>query len=268
MSNLNRVWIPSPCYNSRYGSGVRLLVLHTAEGARTYRDLGAYFQNAGNQVSSHVGIDDTLGTVGEYVKRTNAAWTAGNANPEGDQAELCGFASWSTSTWKNQHHNMLVNAAQWLTEEAAKYDLPLVALTPSQAQGGGRGVCHHVDLGSWGGGHTDCGSGFPMSYVLDLAKGGTPQTTEVLEMNHLAFDTDGTSTIVIPKEYRGGDYELVFACSKSSEIEVDKPGFSDDSLILSYDAKAQSTAINDGLKMAVVRRATGTAPIAFSFQHK
>jgi hypothetical protein len=41
-------------------------------------------------------------------------------------------------------------------------------------------VCQHIDLGSAGGGHVDCGSGFPYDYVLDLAKGGAgsqPQPT-------------------------------------------------------------------------------------------
>ncbi len=60
------------------GLGVRLVVLHTAEGARTFEDLGAFF--AGDSgVSSHVGIDDTPGIIGEYVRPENKAWTQGNA---------------------------------------------------------------------------------------------------------------------------------------------------------------------------------------------
>jgi len=151
-------------------------VVHTAEGATNYRDLGNYFANPSVQASSHVGIDDNRGECGQYVQRSGAAWTAANANPVAIQAELCGFASWTTSTWKNQHGNMLRNAADWIAEEAEHYNIPIKALTPSQAQGSGVGVCQHKDLGSWGGGHVDCGSGFPMDYVLDLAK-GTPEET-------------------------------------------------------------------------------------------
>jgi hypothetical protein len=176
---LQRVWIPSPNYSSRGGSGVRLIVLHTAEGSTTYESLGNYFQQDVG-VSSHVGIDDKRGKVGEYVTRGNKAWTQGNANPVAVSAELCGFASWSTSTWQNSHQNMLQNAAEWVAEEAAKFGLPITKLTSSQAQGSGRGVCQHIDLGSWGGGHVDCGSGFPMDYVLDLARGegtSTPPST-------------------------------------------------------------------------------------------
>ena len=68
---------------------------------------------------------------------------------------------------------MLVNAADWIREECARFDLPMRRLTPAEAQGGGRGVCMHVDLGSWGGGHWDCGPGFPFDDVLAVA-GGSP----------------------------------------------------------------------------------------------
>jgi hypothetical protein len=167
---LKRVWIPSPNYSSRGGSGVRLIVLHTAEGARTIESLGGFFQgNVG--ASSHVGADDKSNTIGEYVKRGNKAWTQSSYNPVAVSIELCAFASWSNDEW-HRHPNMLDNCAKWIAEEAAYYGLPITRLNASQAQGSGRGVCQHVDLGSAGGGHHDCGSGFPMDHVLDLAKGG------------------------------------------------------------------------------------------------
>lgn len=178
--SLTRKWIPSPNYSSRGGSAVRLIVIHTAEGATTIESLGNFFKSSANEVSSHCGADDKNNTVGEYVKRGNKAWTASNANPIAVQIELCGFASWSTATWKNNHHNMLENCAKWIAEEAKAYGIPITKLSASQAQGSGRGVCQHKDLGSWGGGHHDCGSGFPMDYVLDLAKGGAPPKEEVL----------------------------------------------------------------------------------------
>jgi hypothetical protein len=167
---LTRKWIPSPNYSSRGGSGVRLIVVHTAEGATTIESLGSYFASSSSQVSSHAGADDKKGIIGEYVKRGNKAWTQGNANPVCVSIELCAFAKWSTDEW-HRHPNMLDNCAKWIAEEAAYYGLPIVALNDAQAQGSGRGVCQHENLGSWGGGHWDCGSGFPMGYVLDLAGG-------------------------------------------------------------------------------------------------
>ena len=172
---LTRKPIPSPNYSSRGGATVRLIVVHTAEGARTYQELGNYFASSSSGVSSHVGIDDTPGVVGEYVKRPNKAWTQGNANPVAVSAELCAFAAWDRAEW-GKHTWMLENCAHWIAEEAAHFKLPIVKLTPAQAQASGRGVCQHSDLGSWGGSHWDCGSGFPINQVLELATeiaGGT-----------------------------------------------------------------------------------------------
>jgi hypothetical protein len=171
--SLNRVWIPSPNQSSRGGAGVRLVCIHTAEGALTYQSLGSYFGSASAQVSSHVGIDDTPGTVGEYVKPEAKAWTAAQYNPVAIQAELCAFAAWTTSDWDN-HPTMLANTAQWIREECNRYGLPIVKLSASEAQGSGRGVCGHVELGSGGGGHWDPGPAFPWPDVLDMARGDSP----------------------------------------------------------------------------------------------
>ena len=168
---LRRVAIPSPNYSSRGGSGVRLIVIHTAEGCTTYPSLGAYFQGDVG-VSSHVGIDDvTPGEIGEYVARGGKAWTAAAANPYSVQAETTGFAAWTLDEW-HAHPTMLANTAAWIAEECAAFGIPMVALTAAQAQGGGTGVCQHADLGAAGGGHWDCGSGFPMGEVLQMAGGG------------------------------------------------------------------------------------------------
>lgn len=163
--------MPSPCYSSRGGEGVRLIVLHTAEGSTSIESLGAYFANPATEASSHVGIDDKPNTVGEYVYRSQKAWTAANANPVAVQAELCAFAAWDLATWQ-AHPNMLANTAAWIAEEAAAFDIPLVKLDANAAQGGARGVCQHNDLGAWGGGHWDCGPAFPIDDVLAMAAGG------------------------------------------------------------------------------------------------
>ena len=41
--SLRRVWMPSPNYSSRGGARVRLIVVHTAEGALTIEALGSFF---------------------------------------------------------------------------------------------------------------------------------------------------------------------------------------------------------------------------------
>lgn len=179
---LRRVAIPSPNYSSRGGATVTTIVLHTAEGATSYQSLGAFFQNPASGVSSHVGIDDTPATVGEYVRRDGSSWTAANANRWAVQAELCAFAAWTPADW-SRHQVMLENTAAWIAEEAAAFGIPIVKLSPAQAQDPNvRGVCQHVDLGSMGGGHWDCGPGFPFAEVLAMAAGGTGPTTEDSDM--------------------------------------------------------------------------------------
>ena len=188
---IKRIWIPSPNYSSRGGSGVRLIVVHTAEGARTIESLGSFFQgNVG--ASSHVGADDKVNTLGEYVKRGNKAWTQSSYNPVAVSIELCGFASWSTNEWRNNHDNMLRNCAAWIAEEAKHYGLPITRLNSSQAQGSGRGVCGHNELGAGGGGHWDPGPDFPWDYVIDLAKGGSTSKPEDSDMITSAVSSGGT----------------------------------------------------------------------------
>jgi hypothetical protein len=168
---LKRVWIPSPNYSSRGGSAVKTICLHTAEGALTYQSLGNFFSSSSAGVSSHVGIDDTPGEIGEYVARPNKAWTQGNANPWCVSVELCAFAAWTTAEW-DKHPQMLRNVADWIAEESAHFGIPITLLNESQAQSGAAGVCDHNALGAMGGGHWDVGTGFPMSRVLDMARGG------------------------------------------------------------------------------------------------
>src|SRR4029077_16113001 len=138
---------------------------------------GNFFKNPASGVSSHVGIDDNRGIIGEYVQRSGKAWTQGNANPYSVAAELCAWAEWSASEWA-YHSVMLENTAQWIAEEAAHFGIPLRALSGAEAQGGQTGVCQHADLGASGGGHWDCGPSFPIHQVIEMAGGAEPEKGE------------------------------------------------------------------------------------------
>jgi hypothetical protein len=205
---LHRVWIGSPNYSSRGGAGVRLVVIHTAEGALTYQSLGNYFTSPSAGVSSHTGIDDTPNTIGEYVVPPNKAWTAANYNPIAIQTELCAFAAWTPNDWAN-HPTMLQNCAAWIREECDRYDIPIVKLSAAEAQSSGRGVCGHVDLGTGGGGHWDPGPSFPWNDVIELAKHGAqppPAVTEQKDPNMIAVG-----------QMKDGRFE-VFVESKDGEV--------------------------------------------------
>lgn len=160
---LRRVSIPSPNVSGRR-SEVRLIVIHTAEGGTTFEGLGSFFAAPSSKVSSHVGIDDRPGVIGEYVKPDRVAWTQGNANGFSVAAELLGFARWSRDEWL-RHPAMLANTGAWIAEEAHRFDIPI-----TKVSGAGRGVCGHVDL-SGPGGHWDPGPGFPWDVVLAAATG-------------------------------------------------------------------------------------------------
>jgi hypothetical protein len=251
---LSRIWIPSPCYSGRNYSDARLIVMHTAEGARTYSDLGHFFQNPNNAVSSHVGIDDTLDTIGEYVTRGNKAWTQADYNYVAVAAELCGFAAWTRDEWMNHHHNMLRNAADWVREECDRAGLPITALSDAQAQGSSKGCCQHINLGAGGGGHVDCGPGFPWEYVLDLARNGTPAKDLGIggTVFYLDFDEDGSAPLVFTNEEADGKHRVRLFCNRSCTAEIDLRTVTE-SVTLGYDAGPQGLKIPAGVKCGVVR---------------
>ena len=173
---LTRVWTPSPNYSG--GGTKRLLVAHSMEGftgSNGALDCARYFQgNVG--ASSQVCIDNNRGKVWECVSRSNGAWTQCNYNSVSVSAEMSGYASWSRDKWLGEREPSLRNLADWLAEESKALGIPLVKLTPSQAQSSGRGVCYHSDLGSAGCGHSDPGAGFPIDQVLAWAGGSSPTT--------------------------------------------------------------------------------------------
>lgn len=188
---LNEIWIPSPHYSTNRGA-YNKAVLHTTEGAMKIRDLGSWFQNPSAGCSSHHGADNyERGVFGAYVNENHKAWTQGNANDYCLSLEQCAYASWSRDTWLNSKGTLLHNTADWLAYVCGKYSIPLVVLNNSQAQNpSARGICQHINLGSWGSGHVDCGSGFPMDKVLEWAKGSTgsaPGSAEADVSSAVAF---------------------------------------------------------------------------------
>ena len=280
-AKLKRQWISSPNYSSRYGQKVRLIVIHSTEGAQTQQALGNFFANPASQVSSHVGIDNAAAwSVGEYVKPGNSAWTAGNANPCSIQAELCtpsgASANWSRATWLSKN-NMINKTAAWVAEEAKRYGIPIVALSSSQAQGGARGVCMHLNLGAWGGGHVDCGSGFPMNEVIKRAKagGGAAPAAGVAyderdnDMVLLFAGGDKDAPVVVPGYFNDGKGRIRLGCRTNAKVRCDWVGTDQAtaSVDLGYSAGAQGFPIPKGGMMAILHLDEGTGPVAMCFTH-
>jgi hypothetical protein len=172
---LEEVWIPTANYSYRDPGAVTRLVLHTTEGVQRIRDLGYFFQGPVG-ASSHSGSDNYEDLVfGAYVDENDSAWTQANANPWCISLEQCtpegASYTWSRDYWLGSYERLLRNGAYWLAAMGAKWNIPLTELSPSQAQNPGvRGVCQHVDLGSMGGNHGNCGPGYPIDVVLGWAR--------------------------------------------------------------------------------------------------
>jgi hypothetical protein len=155
-------------------------VVHTSEGAQTFRSLGNFLANPANQVSYQVGFDDTTATeCGEYVAHNLTAWAAMSANSWGEHGCCCtpsgASSGWSRADWL-AHDNMLRACGAWLGEEAARYRVPLVKIGASEITAGRSGVCGHGDCSAAGAGgsHTDPGSNFPWDVVIAYAIGASP----------------------------------------------------------------------------------------------
>jgi len=233
---LTREWHPSPSYSSRGGAGVRLIVVHTSAGATSNPNL-ANFLCGSNGVSYHISVDNVSGGQSapfcyEYVTRGNKPWANCNYNGVSITGCFCttpeGGAGWSRDYWLSAQDRALWNMAAWVREESDYFGIPLVALSASQAQGSGRGVCQHADLGSNGCGHSDCGTGFPMDELIRRAKGGTPppepEPVQPLYEEDMAMQVvlgeDNKASIVIPY----GVSHLRLACSQGAHVNVEWPG--------------------------------------------
>lgn len=156
---------------AKWKGGPRLLVIHTAEGATTAEDLGAWFQSeAGSEGSSHAGIGQT-GDYAEFVRYSDTAWTAPPVNDDAEQVELCGFAKWSRAQWL-ERPDMLETLARWLAWRAQVRGIPLRHVKGTSLRLGRAGVTTHVDINKvWKqSSHWDPGTGFPMDLVLTRAK--------------------------------------------------------------------------------------------------
>lgn len=160
--------------SSREGGRVHLLVLHTTEGHDAPSGnppldlvgLGALFDS--EEASSHF-ASNRDGRIARYVEDERKAWTQCNFNPVSLSLEQIGFASFSKRQWF-ERHEQLHAAAEFILYGHRHHGVPIQA---GRVSGGGvarDGVVQHSDLGGIGCGHSDCGPGYPIGYVILLAQ--------------------------------------------------------------------------------------------------
>lgn len=153
---------------------VRLLGIHTAEGARTDETLGDFMDRVGN-VSYHDGCDDESLT--RYVTHNRSAWALRSGNKISLNLCTVGFAKWSRSQWL-EHKKMLQTTAWWIEKESWDHKIPLRKLSSLEAGKAVRdsnhsgGVIGHINYteGTGDGTHWDPGPNFPWDVVMSQAQ--------------------------------------------------------------------------------------------------
>jgi hypothetical protein len=148
--------------SSRRGLKPRIIVLHTTEGHNRpglsdLRGLVSWFDNPKAQASSHIG-NDAEGHDARMVPDEAKAWTQAAFNSVALSIEQIGMAA--QRSWPEAQ---LDNTARWIAHWSRKWQIPITHST-------GHGVCQHSDLGGKGGGHHDCGPGYPFANVLSRAR--------------------------------------------------------------------------------------------------
>lgn len=158
----------SPNHSSRWGSNVRLFVLHTQEGRGTARSLANYLQAAASQVSYHYSIDDD--TCIAVIDTDRASWSVLDANPY--TINLCFAGSsvnMSRQEWIDRYSNAIDYAARLFVQDAAKYDpLSPMVIDYTDVGRGRSGATDHKGItdGLGIGSHTDVGPNFPWNLFI------------------------------------------------------------------------------------------------------
>lgn len=157
----------SPNRSNRNGVKPRIIVLHITvshnrPGQGDVKAILDYFDQPSTKASSHV-IVDAEGYDARCVPDGEKAWTQAAYNPQSLSIEQIEYADKSRARWMKENRTGLDKTAQWVAWWSYKYDIPLKFSTIS-------GVCEHRHLGAAGGGHSDCGPGYPLDYVIRKAQ--------------------------------------------------------------------------------------------------
>lgn len=161
---------------TRHLDQVKWLVLHDMENANYLgadEATGSWFKNNASTGSSHFGIDND--SIQQYLRLDRIAWGAPGANEKGVHIEQMGVASWERSIWFNKAAGTISRTAwllAWLKLERFGW-IPLVHLSDDDLRAGHSGIVTHRQLTrvfKTPGGHTDPGTGYPLAYVIQLAK--------------------------------------------------------------------------------------------------
>lgn len=159
---------------SRDGTAVIWLAVHTTEGGGTARDLlnAPWWQGSSHAICDNA---ELLTPADGCVPYDRASWTLRNGNKRSENIEQIGYASWSREYWLANRMPQLRHTARWLRDRAAARGIPLDYIGIDGVRAGRAGVIQHNDYskGTGDGTHWDCGPGYPIDVVMDMARGAT-----------------------------------------------------------------------------------------------
>jgi hypothetical protein len=171
-----------PNQSSRGGAVPELIVIHAttdpnATGGPVFRDrpgikdlvhLGNWFAKPRSQVSSHV-ANDAEGNDARYVSDGRSAWTEVAFNSVSLAIEQIGSVGFDRATWMKRRPQ-LIDTARWIAHWHRRWGIPIQRATVDGSTVTAPGIATHAQLGRAGGGHSDPGPGYPLAYVLRLAR--------------------------------------------------------------------------------------------------
>jgi N-acetyl-anhydromuramyl-L-alanine amidase AmpD len=192
----------SPNFNSRGGTKIDSIVIHTTEGS--YASAVATFKNPANQVSAHY-IVDTNGAITQMVDLANRAWHATYYNSRSIGIEIVGFAG-QASTWNAQNVAAVEKLVAWL---AWKYDVPVVhpggnAYDYPNDQLNVSGIVAHGQVQPWN--RTDPGPYFLWdSFISSVRKIIDQSAQQPFTGTPFNLGRAGTATLQAENYDRGGE---------------------------------------------------------------
>jgi len=155
-------------------SAIHLIVLHDMEVTAydtAAEAVGAYFHTQASGGSTQYGVDNN--SIQQYLADNVIPWGAPFANTNGVHIEQMGKASWTTAQWHKLAAGTLDRTAWLVAQKSKKLGIPIRTLSDAQVKAGSKGIVTHKQVTrAYGvyGGHTDPGDGYPLGFVLDLAK--------------------------------------------------------------------------------------------------
>lgn len=147
------------------------IVLHSTEGGTSAGNIARYFQSPKSGGSAHLVIDDNA--CYRCLRNTDIPWGAPGANEQGFHIEQVAYAAWTQKQWL-AHEHMLERVAFKMAYHAHLFSIPLRFVDAAGLKRGVKGVTTHAEVSKAFpnnvGNHHDPGTGYPMGYVLALAK--------------------------------------------------------------------------------------------------